>query len=53
MWLTPTVGEEHFWWVRVGQWSRYSQVLLQPVGVPATPAAAMLHTKSFPRQPSW
>ena len=34
----------------VGQLSRYSQVLLLPLGVTPTPVPAMLHTKSFPRQ---
>ena len=41
-------GEIVFYCVRVGESSRYSQVLLLPLGVPLLPAPAMLHTKSFP-----
>ena len=49
-WLTPTAGENYFHWVRVGQLSLCSQVLLLPLGVPPTPVPAMLSTKSFIRQ---
>ena len=45
-----TAGGNHFCQVRVGQLSRYSHVLLLPLGVPPMPAPAVPHTKSFPRQ---
>ena len=47
---TQQPGPDYSYCVRVGQLPRYSQVLLLPLGVPPTPAPAMLHTKSDLRQ---
>ena len=51
-WLNPTAGEHHVYETRSGYLSLCSQAPLLPLGVPPTPAPAMLHTKSFPRPQS-
>ena len=48
----PTAGQNCFYYVTVERLSRYSQVLLLPLGVPPAPAPAMLHTKTFARSRS-
>ena len=47
-----SIGEKHLWEMRMGLMSLRAQALLQPLGVPPTPAPAMLHTKSFPKAQS-
>ena len=39
-------GEAYFWGARVGQLSRCSQLLPQPLGAAPTPALPMLHIQS-------
>ena len=48
--LSQATGETCFWKGTVGQPCHCSRVLLLRLGVPPTPAPAMLHTKSFPRR---
>ena len=51
--LPLTAGGNNFYWVEVGHLSLCSQGLLLPLGAPQLPAAAMLHTNSFPTKLMW